>query len=58
MLLLRTVWGGYRRLSQKFLYGQEPENPHRHEGWIRGIGFALLFTFNNPFLTALQAATH
>jgi S-DNA-T family DNA segregation ATPase FtsK/SpoIIIE len=42
VMLLRLVWSGYRRLSQKFLLQQEPEPEHHHEGWIRGIGFALL----------------
>jgi DNA segregation ATPase FtsK/SpoIIIE, S-DNA-T family len=43
VLLLRSVWVGYRRLSQKFLLKQEPEPEHRHEGLIRGAGFLLLF---------------
>ncbi|HWU97390.1 MAG TPA: DNA translocase FtsK 4TM domain-containing protein [Oxalicibacterium sp.] len=44
VLLLRLVWIGYRRLSQRYLLKKEPEAPHRHEGLIRGIGFALLMT--------------
>ncbi len=44
VLLLRLVWTGYRRLSQRYLLKKEPEAPHRHEGLIRGIGFALLMT--------------
>jgi DNA segregation ATPase FtsK/SpoIIIE, S-DNA-T family len=43
VILLRSVWVGYRRLSQKFLLKQEPEPEHRHEGLIRGAGFLLLF---------------
>jgi len=42
VLLGRLVWNGYRRLTQKFLLQTEPEPPHRQEGLIRGIGFALL----------------
>ncbi|HCY61506.1 MAG TPA: cell division protein FtsK [Oxalobacteraceae bacterium] len=42
VLLLWTVWGGYRRLSQRFLLQQEPESMPRHEGWVRAIGFVLL----------------
>ena len=42
ILLLRLVWIGYRRLSQKFLMQQETEPEHRHEGLIRGGGFVLL----------------
>jgi S-DNA-T family DNA segregation ATPase FtsK/SpoIIIE len=40
--LLRSVWIGYRRLSQKYILRREPEPEHRHEGWIRWTGFALL----------------
>jgi S-DNA-T family DNA segregation ATPase FtsK/SpoIIIE len=42
VMLLRSVWLGYRRLSHKFFLQQETELEHRHEGWIRGAGFALL----------------
>jgi S-DNA-T family DNA segregation ATPase FtsK/SpoIIIE len=42
VLVLWTVWGGYRRLSQRFLLQQEPESMPRNEGWVRAIGFALL----------------
>ncbi|MGB7480986.1 MAG: DNA translocase FtsK 4TM domain-containing protein [Burkholderiaceae bacterium] len=42
VLLGRSVWSGYRRLTQKFLLQTEPEPPHRQEGLIRGIGFVLL----------------
>jgi S-DNA-T family DNA segregation ATPase FtsK/SpoIIIE len=42
VLLLRSVWKGYRRLSQRFLLQKEPEPEHRHEVYIRAIGFALL----------------
>lgn len=42
VLLLRLVLGGYRHLSHKYVLGVEPEAEHRHEGWIRGVGFALM----------------
>ncbi|HYD81089.1 MAG TPA: DNA translocase FtsK 4TM domain-containing protein [Paucimonas sp.] len=44
ILLLRSVWTGYRRLSQKFILQTEPEPEHRHETLIRGAGFAFLMT--------------
>jgi DNA segregation ATPase FtsK/SpoIIIE, S-DNA-T family len=40
--LLRSVWGGYRRLTRRFLSGQDEEPEHRHETIIRVIGFAFL----------------
>ncbi len=42
VFLLRLVWLGYRRLSQRFLLKKEPEPEHHQEGLIRGIGFFLL----------------
>jgi S-DNA-T family DNA segregation ATPase FtsK/SpoIIIE len=42
VMLIRSVWTGYRRLSQKFLLQQEPEPQHRQESLIRGAGFFLL----------------
>jgi DNA segregation ATPase FtsK/SpoIIIE, S-DNA-T family len=42
VLLLRSVWTGYRRLSQKFIHQTEPEPEHRHEVVIRSAGFAFL----------------
>jgi S-DNA-T family DNA segregation ATPase FtsK/SpoIIIE len=42
IMFMRTVWSGYRRLSQRFLLQQEPEPPLPQETLIRGIGFALL----------------
>jgi DNA segregation ATPase FtsK/SpoIIIE, S-DNA-T family len=42
--LLRSVWAGYRHLSQRFLLQIEPEQAHRHEAWIRAIGFVLMMT--------------
>lgn len=42
VMLMRSVWTGYRRLSQKFLLQQEPEPEHHQEGLIRGAGFVLL----------------
>ncbi|MDO9217582.1 MAG: DNA translocase FtsK 4TM domain-containing protein, partial [Lacisediminimonas sp.] len=42
VLLMRAVWGGYRRLSQKFILEQEITPDHRHEKWISGAGFALM----------------
>lgn len=44
VFLLRLVWVGYRRLSQRFLLKKEPEPEHHQEGLIRGIGFFLLMT--------------
>ncbi|MGN6390246.1 MAG: DNA translocase FtsK [Burkholderiaceae bacterium] len=37
-----ALWRGYRQLSNRFLHPKETEAPHRHEGAIRGAGFALL----------------
>ncbi|HEY0845324.1 MAG TPA: DNA translocase FtsK 4TM domain-containing protein [Noviherbaspirillum sp.] len=42
VFLLRSVWAGYRRLSQRFLFQTEPEPEHHHEVWIRSIGFVLM----------------
>ena len=42
VFMLRSVWAGYRRLSQRFLLQQEPEPEHHHEVWIRAIGFVLM----------------
>jgi S-DNA-T family DNA segregation ATPase FtsK/SpoIIIE len=42
VLLMRAVWGGYRRLSQKFILEQEIAPDHRHEKWISGAGFVLM----------------
>jgi S-DNA-T family DNA segregation ATPase FtsK/SpoIIIE len=42
IMLLRSLWAGYRHLSQKFLLEQEPEPAHHQEGLIRGAGFFLL----------------
>ncbi|WP_317203404.1 DNA translocase FtsK [Janthinobacterium sp.] len=41
--LLRVVWNGYRRLSQRFLLEREADPEHHQEGLIRGVGFVLLF---------------
>ncbi|MET3131483.1 S-DNA-T family DNA segregation ATPase FtsK/SpoIIIE [Oxalobacteraceae bacterium GrIS 1.11] len=41
--LLRVVWKGYRRLSQRFLEEKDADPEHRQENIIRAIGFALLF---------------
>ncbi|MBY0241300.1 MAG: DNA translocase FtsK 4TM domain-containing protein [Burkholderiaceae bacterium] len=40
--LLRSVWGGYRRLSRRFLTGEIEEPEHRHETIFRLVGFAFL----------------
>ncbi len=42
VMLLRLVWSGYRKLSNKYVLQTEPEQIHRHESWIRGVGFALM----------------
>jgi S-DNA-T family DNA segregation ATPase FtsK/SpoIIIE len=42
VLLLRSVWTGYRRLSMRFLLQKEPDPEHHHEVYIRAIGFGLL----------------
>jgi S-DNA-T family DNA segregation ATPase FtsK/SpoIIIE len=42
VLMLRSVYSGYRRLAQKFLMQKEPETEHRHEGPIRAVGFVFL----------------
>ncbi|NGZ83968.1 DNA translocase FtsK [Duganella aceris] len=41
--LLRLVWQGYRRLTQKFVMSKEPDPEHAQEPLIRAIGFVLLF---------------
>jgi S-DNA-T family DNA segregation ATPase FtsK/SpoIIIE len=41
--LLRIVWLGYRRLTQKYVMSREPEPEHSQEPVIRTIGFVLLF---------------
>ena len=41
--LLRVVWLGYRRLTQKYVMSREPEPEHAQEPVIRTIGFVLLF---------------
>ncbi|WP_211466987.1 DNA translocase FtsK [Collimonas silvisoli] len=41
-LLLRTLWHGYRRISQRFLVEQAAEPEHHQEGLIRGAGFVLI----------------
>jgi S-DNA-T family DNA segregation ATPase FtsK/SpoIIIE len=41
--LLRIVWQGYRRLTQKYVMSREPEPEHSQEPLIRTIGFVLLF---------------
>ena len=44
VLLLRGVFAGYRQLSTRYVLEIEPEPVHRHEGWVRGVGFALMLT--------------
>jgi S-DNA-T family DNA segregation ATPase FtsK/SpoIIIE len=56
VFLLRSVWVGYRRLSQRFLLQQEPEPVHRHEIWIRACG-ALLLTLGSVSLEYLRMHT-
>ncbi|UGQ47934.1 DNA translocase FtsK [Massilia endophytica] len=40
--LIRFVWRGYRRLTNKFVLEKEEDPEHSHEGLIRVIGFAFL----------------
>ncbi|MGZ3238155.1 MAG: DNA translocase FtsK 4TM domain-containing protein, partial [Burkholderiaceae bacterium] len=40
--LLRSVWRGYRQLSQKYILKKEPEPEHHQEGLIRWTGFAFM----------------
>jgi DNA segregation ATPase FtsK/SpoIIIE, S-DNA-T family len=42
VMLLRSVWSGYRRLSERFFLRREPEPKHPQETIIRSIGFFLL----------------
>jgi DNA segregation ATPase FtsK/SpoIIIE, S-DNA-T family len=42
--IVRFVWRGYRRLTDKFVLEQEEEEEHSHEPVIRLIGFVLLLT--------------
>ena len=42
VLLLRSLWGGYQRISQRLVVESEPEEEHPHEMLIRAIGFALI----------------
>src|SRR5690606_19768737 len=44
VMLLRSVWCGYRRLSDRFFRQIEPEPKHPQETVIRSIGFVLLMT--------------
>ncbi|HEX7984478.1 MAG TPA: DNA translocase FtsK 4TM domain-containing protein [Duganella sp.] len=41
--LLRLVWNGYRKLTQKYVMSKEADPEHAQEGLIRAIGFLLLF---------------
>jgi S-DNA-T family DNA segregation ATPase FtsK/SpoIIIE len=40
--LIRFVWSGYRRLTNRFVLEKEEDPEHSHEGPIRLIGFACL----------------
>ncbi|HEX8606802.1 MAG TPA: DNA translocase FtsK 4TM domain-containing protein [Pseudoduganella sp.] len=40
--LVRFVWRGYRRLTNRFVLEKEEDEEHAHEGIIRMIGFVLL----------------
>ncbi len=42
VMLLRTVWSGYRSLSRRYVLEQQENPVHRYDGLIRGTGFALL----------------
>jgi S-DNA-T family DNA segregation ATPase FtsK/SpoIIIE len=42
VMLVAGVWGGYRSLSRRYVLEQQEEPAHRHDGLIKGLGFALL----------------
>ncbi len=42
VLLVRTVWHGYRELNHNHLLAELPEE-HDHERLLRGAGFAMMF---------------
>jgi S-DNA-T family DNA segregation ATPase FtsK/SpoIIIE len=42
VMLVTAVWTGYRSLSRRYVLEQQEEPAHRHDGLIKGLGFALL----------------
>ena len=42
VLLLRSLWGGYQRISQRLEVEAEPEEEHPYEGLLRAAGFVLI----------------
>ena len=42
VLLLRSLWSGYQRISQRLAVESESEPAHPQEGLVRGIGFVLI----------------
>ncbi|MDR6738060.1 S-DNA-T family DNA segregation ATPase FtsK/SpoIIIE [Herbaspirillum sp. 1173] len=44
VLLGRSVWTGYRRLSNRFLVAQPVEPEHHQEPLIRAVGFVFMLT--------------
>ncbi|AMO96061.1 ftsK/SpoIIIE family protein [Collimonas fungivorans] len=42
VLLLRTLWQSYRRISQRYVAEKDVEPEHHHEGLIRAVGFTLI----------------
>ena len=57
LLLLQSVWRGYRRVAEKYILRDEPEAAHRFEGWIRACGFTLLL-ISSPAIEFLRMYTH
>ncbi|MFL9923528.1 DNA translocase FtsK 4TM domain-containing protein [Herbaspirillum lusitanum] len=44
VLVGRSIWNGYRRLSNRFLVEKETEPEHHQEPLIRAVGFVFLLT--------------
>ncbi|MDY7548596.1 DNA translocase FtsK 4TM domain-containing protein [Glaciimonas sp. Gout2] len=42
VLLLRSLWGGYQRISHRFEVDVDREEEHPYEGILRGVGFVLI----------------
>jgi S-DNA-T family DNA segregation ATPase FtsK/SpoIIIE len=60
VLLGRSVWTGYRRLSNRFLVAQPVEPEHHQEPLIRAVGFVFCspaaWASNSPACSALRPA--